>query len=101
MSESERMKRLELVLSPSDMGRLRVVDEELLVDVHGLTCRQAMQLLKNVIALMNGSLNIDVVHGYNRGHAIKEMLKNDFLSKRVIRTESVAWNPGMTKIVLA
>ena len=47
---SEKMKRFEIIFSENEMRRFTVSNEELLIDVHGMNCRQAMMFLKNVIA---------------------------------------------------
>ena len=98
---SEQVKKFEFVFSRDDIQRFSVVDGELYVDVHGLTCPKAQRLLKNTIALLRGDITIYVIHGYNHGHAIKEMLRNTKLSRRNYQTQHVDWNPGMTKLVVA
>lgn len=98
---SEQVKKFEFVFSNDDMQRFSVVDEELYVDVHGLSCLKAQRLLKNAIALLRGNaVIIYVIHGYNNGIAIKQMLRNTQLSRRDYQTQHVDWNPGMTKLVM-
>lgn len=99
---SEQAKKFEFVFSGDDMRRFSVVDGDLYVDVHGLTCPKAQRLIKNTIALLRSeSVIIYVIHGYNHGHAIKEMLRNTRLSRRNYQAQYVDWNPGMTKLVIA
>lgn len=98
---SEKIKKLGILFSEKEMQRLGVGDNELKVDVHGMNCREAMQFLKNIVALISGTLTIEVIHGYTHGYAIKNMLRNDFISPRVIKTESIDWNPGVTRIIIA
>ena len=57
--------------------------------------------LKNIIALLKGSVSMYIIHGYNHGCAIKEMLRNTRLSSRNYQVLHVDWNPGMTKLVTA
>lgn len=97
----EQLRRCEMVFSKDEMERFHVEEGLVMVDVHGMNCRQAKRFLKNVIALFNGKLIMEVIHGYNNGHAIKDMIRHDQISDRIIRTEPVDWNPGMTRLVLA
>ena len=98
---SEQVKRFEHIFTRDDMQRFRIVGEELYVDVHGLTCLKARRLLKNTIALLRDSATVYVNHGYNYGHAIKDMLRNTKLSRRTYQVQHVGWNPGMTRLVVA
>lgn len=97
---SDQVKKFEFVFSKDDLARFRVVDGELYIDVHGMTCPMAQRFLKNTIALLKGSVNIYVIHGYNRGCAIKEMLRNTPLSHRQYQVQHVNWNPGITRLVV-
>lgn len=101
MIMSEQVKRFELIFSRDDMQRFSIVNEELHVDVHGLTCLKAKRLLKNTIALLRDNATVYVNHGYNHGHAIKEMLRNTKLSRRTYQIQHVNWNPGMTRLIVA
>ena len=99
---SEKMKRFEIIFSENEMRRFTVSNEELLIDVHGMNCRQAMMFLKNVIALIRGSVTLNVIHGYNHGQAIKNMcMHSEKISERIVKTESLPWNPGVTKFIIA
>lgn len=93
------IRKFETVFPKEDMGRIAASkDGDLYVDVHGMTCLEAQKFVKNIIAFMRDGYSIYVIHGYNRGHAIKEMLRNTPLSAREYRVHSVGWNPGMTSI---
>lgn len=98
---SEQVRKFEFVFSKDDMQRFDIMDGELYVDVHGLSCPRARRLLKNTIALLRGNITIYVIHGYNHGHAIKEMLRNTQLSRRTYRVQYVDWNPGITRLIVA
>lgn len=55
---AEQVKKFEVVFSRDDLARLSIVDGELYVDVHGLTCPKAQRFLKNILALLKGSVSI-------------------------------------------
>lgn len=94
----EMIKKFEFLFPKDDLKRFSIVNGELYVDVHGMTCLEAQKFLKNVIALMKGDFCMYVIHGYNRGCAIKEMLQNTKLSTRNYQIWHISWNPGMTKL---
>lgn len=98
---SDQIKKFEFVFSKDDLQRFNVVDGELYIDVHGMTCPVAQRFLKNTLALLKGAMNIYVIHGYNHGCAIKEMLRNTPLSYRQYQVQHVDWNPGMSRLVIA
>ncbi len=98
---SERIRKFEFVFSKDDLQRFSIVDGELYVDVHGMTCPKAQRFLKNIIALLRGNVSMYVIHGYTRGCAIKEMLRKTTLSTRDYQVRHVDWNPGMTRLIVA
>lgn len=65
------------------------MDEELYMDVHVLTCPRVQRLIRNTIALLQGTATIYVIHGYSHGHAIKERLRNTQLSRRTYQTKKL------------
>lgn len=98
----ENMERFKTLLSCKDMERVSIsVNDGFYVDLHGMSCQQATRFLHNLIALVKNSCEMTVIHGYNHGLALKDVVRKCGLSARVVRTESVAWNPGMTKLMIA
>ena len=77
-------------------------DDEIMVDLHGLTEREARRFLRNLIACMKTKFSIFVVHGYRHGTVIKDMIRerNSGISRRVIRVDPCEWNPGATTMVI-
>ena len=68
----------------------------IVVDLHGLTVKSAKRLLKNSIVLDKEYLDICVVHGYNHGTAIKEMIERDFIGARIRKLNYNDRNKGRT-----
>ena len=98
----ENMERFETLLSGKDMERVSIsANDGFYVDLHGMSCQQATRFLRNLIALVKTACEMTVIHGYNHGQALKDIVRKGGLSSKVIRTESVAWNPGMTKLLIA
>ena len=74
----------------------------IVIDVHGLYVDEALKKIKTAI-ISNYSANlIEVIHGYNKGFAIKNALKEEgkHLSKRVSQVIEKPSNGGITLIYL-
>lgn len=98
----ENMERFEVLLSDKDMERISVSENDgFYVDLHGMSCQQAIRFLRNLIALVKTACEMTVIHGYTHGQALKEVVRKGNLSAKVVCTKSVAWNPGMTKLMIA
>lgn len=94
---TELKSRLALVLKKDDLARIKVVDEEkILVDLHNLGTKEAMILVNNIINLNRNECEISVIHGYNHGIALKDMINNRFKNSRIVARKSVVGNEGMT-----
>lgn len=104
MEKKKVENRLKTVLSESDMKRLiikdRDTDIEMTVDVHGLKCNQAKRFLNNIINLVQGSFRMVVIHGFNHGTAIRDMLFTGIDNPHIASKCIDANNPGRTYMVL-
>ncbi len=67
------------------------------VDVHGLDVKKARRLIRNIAAIDRDGADIRVIHGYNRGTAIKSMIASGGLGiDRIAGMTSPPENPGVT-----
>lgn len=99
---NENMERFETLLSGKDMERVSVsANDGFYVDLHGMSCQQASRFLKNLIVLIKTACEMTVIHGYSHGQALKDVVQKVGQCEKVIRMESVAWNPGITKLKIA
>jgi hypothetical protein len=99
--ELNLMNRFRLVLKKEDMERIRISDtndEEIIVDLHELGTKEAMVLVNNIINLNRDNCNIKVIHGYNHGTALKDMINSRFKNPRIVSRHGVASNLGVTVI---
>lgn len=72
------------------------------VDVHGMSCHDALRFIRNIVALhFRDVFVLTVIHGYNGGTAIKETIRDNMISDRVKAVTSCAWNPGVTMFQVA
>ena len=77
-------EHLEMFLSHREPRRIwGVYGGPIYVDLHGLSCRKARQLLGNVINLLRGPASIKVIHGYHQGTALMDMVRMDFYNIHV------------------
>ena len=72
------------------------------VDLHAMTRQDAKRFIKNMIALLYMiPFRFDLIHGYNHGTVIKDMLRTDPISTRVKSITSPLWNPGESILEIA
>ena len=99
------LDKLRMICSLDDIGRLQIKGDEntvdVVVDVHGMKCVQARRFLNNIIALMEGAFRVIVIHGYNHGTAIKDMLADNFNNKHIMKRLSDPYNHGVTYLLCA
>ena len=72
------------------------------LDVHGYSTDYTIRTIQKIIVDNPKCECIEVIHGFNNGSRIKELLKNkiNIHNKRVIKTVPVPFNSGRTKILL-
>ena len=94
---------MSLILTEEEMNRINVEvknsDKTIInLDLHGLGCKQAKRLVKNVISVNRGPFLLNAIHGFNHGTALKTMVNSIDLGERVVYRSSPKWNPGQTFI---
>ncbi len=96
--------KLRMILTEEEIGRIQMNiknnETELTVDLHKLSVKQAQRLLKNIIAIDRGRVEMHIIHGYNHGTALKEMIAYDFSNPRIESKSTDKSNLGLTNIVL-
>lgn len=73
------------------------------IDVHGRTKAEAELIITQAIynAYDAGKMEIRVIHGYNSGTIIKDMIQTEIVKlDEVQRVEPVLGNSGETRIIL-
>ena len=70
------------------------------IDLHGMYVEDAMELLRERVARApRGTVKIVVIHGFNRGSALKEAVRR-FRAPRVVEVSPSFLNEGETVIWL-
>ena len=106
MKQDEIMERMTFVLHGEYLQRVKVFTNEedetvIKVDLHGMCRENALKSLSNIIAIIRFPFILDVIHGYNGGTVIKEMICGDLKSPKITEHRSPAWNPGETLMRIA
>lgn len=70
------------------------------VDIHGMRVEEAKSRLQTIIANCGADVKeIVVIHGYNKGQALKNMVRNELEAPRIKRIRA-AYNAGQSVIEL-
>ncbi len=68
------------------------------LDLHELDRNQAALLINNTIAIIRCPYTLEIIHGYNHGLVLKQMITNTLAktNKRIGTLKSVPYNPGIS-----
>ena len=105
MGYEQMMQKMTFLMYGDQLSRVNVAFEEdgtpvIQVDLHEFSCRQAQKTLMNIIAMYRFGFKLEIIHGYNHGTAIKDMIRKDFTNKRIIG-KYYPRNPGRTILEIA
>lgn len=98
--------RLRMVFTDEEISRLTIseVDERrirIVADVHGMKCNQARRFINNIINTVRVAFQLIVIHGYNHGTAIKNMLTQNFSNTHITEKHADPYNQGVTHMLIA
>lgn len=98
--------RLRMVFTDEEINRLTIseVDERrirIVADVHGMKCNQARRFINNIINTVRVAFQLIVIHGYNHGTAIKDMLAQNFSNTHITEKHADPYNQGVTHMLIA
>ena len=75
-------------------------NEIITIDLHKHNIYDAKQKLQLVLAIAPEEIReIVVIHGYRRGTALRDMVRQDFYNSRISR-KYISLNPGITSFIL-
>lgn len=98
--------RLRLILSKEEISRLIILESAsgligIIADVHGMSCYRARRFILNIINTVHCSFQLVVIHGYNHGTAIRDMLAEDFKNSHIREHHQDIYNQGITHMLIA
>ena len=101
MNAKLMINRFQMIFTEATTARIRLLAspsgevEKVVLDVHGLTCREAMRFINNVINLTRSESTVEVIHGYRHGTKIKDSLRQCFSNPKICIIPD-QWNFGVT-----
>lgn len=106
MNYQDIVYRLNTIFDSSTLERIKITNNIngeiiIVIDLHRLSCKNAKRLLSNVIANVRIDSRIDVIHGYNHGTSIKDMLLQEFSNVHIIEKHLDPHNQGVTHMSIA
>jgi len=108
MSKSELIRKINFVVFGENSWRLARLELSpdsrwrVVIDVHGLSVPEARKMLKNLIAVLPVGIELIVIHGFNHGTALKQLVHSEEMkSYRVLGVSSPETNPGISTLQIA
>ena len=98
------LNRLNSIFSKADIDRISSrANKEicLIVDVHGMKCFQAKKFITNIINVVRIVFRLIIIHGYNHGTAIKDMLSSNYDNCHISFQYADPYNQGITHMLIA
>ena len=98
--------RLRMVLTNDELSRISIQEKSqgrilITADVHGMRCYEAKRFINNIINIVRMSFQLVIIHGYNHGTAIKEMLAQNFNNNHIYKQCPEPRNQGVTHMLIA
>lgn len=99
-------EKIRLIFTSDEMSRLEIIEKKgiiirIIVDVHGMRCYQARRFINNIINVARTTFQLVIIHGYNHGTAIKDMLAQKFRNSRIEKQHIDPYNQGVTCMFIA
>lgn len=97
--------KLNMIFTNEEISRITVKENDsdkvnVVVDVHGMKCSQAKRFINNIINTIHSKFNLIVIHGYNHGTAIKDMLAESFINSHIVDKFLDPNNQGVTHMLI-
>ncbi len=101
MVNEQVLSNMDFILSETEKKVIKVhtgTDGKQIVDadLHGMTCKVAKRFITNIIAMDQSAFEFRLIHGYNHGTALKEMISITKFSERVQSKRGLPYNYGIT-----
>lgn len=103
MSLSEKFA----AIYPGDeLNRIQVLQRNngiilVVVDVHGMKSWQAERFINNLINIARCPFVMSVIHGYNHGTAILDMVRTKLTNRHIVNRYTDNYNRGITYLAIA
>ncbi len=106
MAAEQIMERMTFILNGDDLRRVNIQKDNkgniiVVIDVHGMRVAEAKKVLNSIIIMYRFPFKLRVIHGYNHGTAIRDMIADELDNQRIVSKKVMYYNPGITSIRLA
>ena len=92
--------KLSMIFTTEQMNRLNFSNEEIYVDLHGMGKDAAYWFIKCIIGMCLTTTHLILIHGYNHGTVLKEMIHTYHLSDKISKLYTETGNMGITHIIV-
>jgi hypothetical protein len=93
--------KMKMVFTSEDMNRIVENEDGFVVDLHGKHRHEAKVFINNIILLTNHPFNMVLIHGYNNGTVLKQMIYEETINPRIVSKRGSAYNMGQTLLRVA
>ena len=105
ISMNELRFRVDFILPKDEKQRVsyRIGDDgqtEIILDLHGLRCNEARRLIVNLVNILRQRITVILIHGYNHGTAIRDMLPT-IHNEHIAGLRRDTYNQGKTYLYCA
>ena len=94
-----------MIFTTDELSKIEIEDNAnqliIVVDVHGMKCREVKRFLNNIINLTSGKYLMTVIHGYIHGNAIEDMIATQIINQKIINRYQDTWHYGVTYLQVA
>lgn len=89
--------QISMILTAEELNRLTITEcpskeTRVIADVYGMKCSVARCFINNIINAIRKAFKLIVVHGYNHGQAIKDMLAHNFSNNHIKKQYQDTYN---------
>lgn len=95
------IKRLKMVLPEREFERIEESEDGFIVDVHEFHRAETKRMINNMINIIKTPCVITVIHGYNRGTVLLQMIRTDMVNPKIKKISTVEYNHGVTFLEVA
>ena len=106
MTKTSDYERMASVLSSQEMARITEGQaashtENYMIDLHGLKRKEAKRFLNNIVNLTTKTTELHVIHGYNHGTVLKDMIREELSNPKIREVRPSFFNLGETILKVA
>lgn len=99
-------RKLQMIFTNDEINRISIKEApgtkpQIIADVHGMKCSQARRFINNIINTIHEAFKLIIIHGYNHGTAIKDILADNFCNSHIAEQYIDPYNQGVTHMLIS